>query len=269
MKNICNISEPINPRDALFGGRTNALKLHHKCKPDEQIKYCDFTSLYPYVQKYCRYPIGHPLIITENFDNINNYFGIIKCKILPPKGLYIPVLPLRINNKLVFTLCKTCAHTNTETCQHSDNERALIGTWVSLEVQQGLKQGYIVQQIYEVWHYSETSQYDQAKKSGGLFKEYVDLFLKYKQEASGYPEDVTSDQQKDDYISNYFEKEGVQLDKNNIKYNAGLRSVMKLMLNSFWGRFGMQTNKTQVKFISNLESWYNLLTDELLRNQPI
>ena len=88
------------------------------------------------------------------------------------------------------------------------------------------------------------------------------MFLKYKQEASGYPEDVTSDQQKDDYISNYFEKEGVQLDKNNIKYNAGLRSVMKLMLNSFWGRFGMQTNKTQVKFISNLESWYNLLTDE-------
>ena len=72
------------------------------------------------------------------------------------------------------------------------------------------------------------------------------MFLKYKQEASGFPEDVTSDQQKDDYISNYFEKEGVQLDKNNIKYNAGLRSVMKLMLNSFWGRFGMQTNKTQI-----------------------
>ena len=46
LKNICNISDPINPRDALFGGRTNAFKLYHKCKSDEKIKYCDFTSLY-------------------------------------------------------------------------------------------------------------------------------------------------------------------------------------------------------------------------------
>ena len=74
LTNICNISEPINPRDALFRGRTNALKLYYKCNTNEQIKYCDFASLYPYEQKYCRYPIGHPVILTENFDDINNYF---------------------------------------------------------------------------------------------------------------------------------------------------------------------------------------------------
>lgn len=58
---------PLTPRDALFGGRTNALKLYHKCQQDEQIKYIDYTSLYPNVHKYGVYPTGHPEILTENF----------------------------------------------------------------------------------------------------------------------------------------------------------------------------------------------------------
>lgn len=35
----------LNPRDAFFGGRTNALKLYH----EGPAKYVDFTSLYPWV----------------------------------------------------------------------------------------------------------------------------------------------------------------------------------------------------------------------------
>ena len=34
---------PLTPRDALFGGKTNAIKLHHKCTPDEKIKYMDLS----------------------------------------------------------------------------------------------------------------------------------------------------------------------------------------------------------------------------------
>jgi len=33
----------------------------------------DFTSLYPYIQKYGEFPIGHPIIITENFESIDSY----------------------------------------------------------------------------------------------------------------------------------------------------------------------------------------------------
>ena len=43
------------------------------------------TSLYPYVQKYCDYLIGLPKLITENFQSIENYYGIVKCRILPHK----------------------------------------------------------------------------------------------------------------------------------------------------------------------------------------
>ena len=48
------VIEPINPRDAFFGGRTNAAKLHHKCREDEKIQYVDVTSEYPFVNKYKR-----------------------------------------------------------------------------------------------------------------------------------------------------------------------------------------------------------------------
>ncbi|KAK3743586.1 hypothetical protein QZH41_010229, partial [Actinostola sp. cb2023] len=39
--------EPLNPREGLFGGRTNALKLYFKCPEGSRVDYVDFTSLYP------------------------------------------------------------------------------------------------------------------------------------------------------------------------------------------------------------------------------
>lgn len=257
----CDLTEPLNPREALFGGRTNSIKLYHKCKPGESIKYYDFTSLYPYVQKYCDYPVGQPIIITENFDAIDKYYGIIKCKVLPPRRLFFPVLPLKIKTKLFFTLCKICATENSYTCNHNDEERSFEGTWVSLEINEAIRQGYKIIKIYEVWHYANSEKYDHETKTGGLFTSYVNMFLKYKQEASGFPEDVQSDEAIQSYISNYYEKEGIMLDKDNINKNPGLRSVMKLMLNSFWGRFGMTTFKTKIDFISNMSDWTKLITD--------
>ena len=44
--------EPIKPREALFVGRTNAIKLYHEVKENEEIKYIDICPLYPYVCKY-------------------------------------------------------------------------------------------------------------------------------------------------------------------------------------------------------------------------
>ena len=75
------IVTPLSPRDALFGGRTNAIRLHYKCKPGEKIKYMDYTSLYPDIMKNGIFPIDHPDIITENFSSINDYFALVKCKI--------------------------------------------------------------------------------------------------------------------------------------------------------------------------------------------
>ena len=98
-------TSPLEVRNCLYGGRTNAFKLFHNCSNDEFINYIDVTSLYPYVQKYEKYIIGHPIIITENFDySINAYFGAIKCKILAPKKLHFPVLPFRYKGKMIIYL---------------------------------------------------------------------------------------------------------------------------------------------------------------------
>lgn len=49
----------INPRDALFGGRTNNIKFHLRVDGvNSEIKYVDFTSLYPYEVSKRSYPIG-------------------------------------------------------------------------------------------------------------------------------------------------------------------------------------------------------------------
>ena len=140
-------------------------------------RYLDFTSLYPWCNKMTRTVVGHPQIITENFGPISTYFGLVKCTVLPPRGLFHPVLPYRTCSKLMFPLCRMCADTcNQNICTHSDSERAIQGTWCSVELEKALEKGYRVLKLHEIWHFQE--------QSDELFKEYVDTFLKIKQEVS-------------------------------------------------------------------------------------
>ena len=254
-----NIVPPLEPRDAFFGGRTEAFTLYSQ----DNIKYYDVTSLYPFVNKTGKYVVGHPTKITENFTSLEAYEGLIKCKVLPPKDLLIPVLPAKINGKLLFALCKTCAERKQQTpCQHSDEERCFIGTWVSDDVTKALEKGYEIIELNEVWHFDQTSQYDPETKTGGLFTEYVNTFLKMKQEASGWPEWCVDEERKHKYIDDYYEHEGVQLDYDNIRKNPGLRSLAKLMLNSFWGKFGKRTNMQRLAHISDPAEFYDMMIND-------
>jgi hypothetical protein len=51
------------------------------------------------------------------------------------------------------------------------------------------------------------------------------------------------------YIRDYHEKEGILMAYNDIKKNPGLRALPKLMLNSFWGKFGQRSNMPRIKYI--------------------
>lgn len=94
------------------------------------------------------YPVGHPTIVTEDFGDLDDYFGIVHCKVVPPRGLYLPVLPYRCQNKLMFPLCRTCVENLQQSpCSHTDEERALVGTWVSEELKLAKKKGYQVTQV--------------------------------------------------------------------------------------------------------------------------
>ena len=141
-------------------------------------------------------------------------------------------------------------------CNHTDQERVLTGTWCSSELSKAVELGYQVQYIYEVWHFDETCQ--------GLFKDYVNTWLKIKQEASGWPEENMTEQDKQTYIDNYFEQEGIQLEYNKIEKNPGLRTLAKMMLNSMWGKFGQRLNKTQVQEFNDPHAFHRFLDTDTL-----
>ena len=148
-----NIATPLNPREAFFGGRTNAIKFHHKVQENEKIHYSNMILLYPCANLEYDYPIGHPEFIDQpKTTDISRYYGLVKCKILPPYELYHPVLPHRYDSKLLFPLCRTCAEQGmketllerSETCTHSQKERTLTGTWTTLELQKAIQKGYVI-----------------------------------------------------------------------------------------------------------------------------
>jgi hypothetical protein len=61
------------------------------------------------------------------------------------------------------------------------------GTWVTEEVKLALTHGYKITKIDSIWHWDQIEQYNEKTKAGGLFTDYVNTFLKIKQENSGYP----------------------------------------------------------------------------------
>ncbi|KAK3090742.1 hypothetical protein FSP39_014241 [Pinctada imbricata] len=261
------IVDPLQPRDALFGGRTNATRLY--CNEGD-MRYIDVCFLYPSVLKHGTFPIGHPVLITENFDDIREYTGLVKCRIIPPRKLYHPVLPYRYGGKLLLPLCRTCVEMKEEIgpnyrCRHHENERALTGTWVIEEVKMALEMGYVLDCVHEVWNFPETSR--------TLFKDYIDTFLKIKQEASGYPPGCDSLKQKIDFVQEVFRREGIRLE--DVEKNPVLRTIAKMFLNCLWGKFGQRQQLTQNRYLSDRGEVLELMQDdtkkvmhlELIQNQ--
>ena len=74
--------------------------------------------------------------------------------ITPPEGLYVPVLPHNIDNKLMFHL----------------NEMRQ-GTWSSVEIKRALEVGYVITKKHSALEY---------EKYPGLMKDYVGFFIQMK-----------------------------------------------------------------------------------------
>lgn len=64
------------------------------------------------------------------------------------------------------------------------------------------------------------------------------------------------------YIDDYYDKEGILLDFDNIRKNHGLRQLAKLMLNSFWGKFGQRANLTQTTYVTDPAIYLDMLTSD-------
>ena len=150
-------------------------------------------------------------------------------------NLYHPVLPVRAKGKLSFPL-------------HSEEEHSFWGTFTTIEVLKAIEKGYKVLQIHEVWHFQKTSN--------DLLSEYVNYFLRLKQESSGFPDWVRTPEDQARYIDEYYRHEGILLHRDKIVKNPGLRAFAKLCLNSLWGRFAMRTDRVMTEFITDPLQFY-------------
>ena len=121
-----------------------------------------------------------------------------------------------------------CGRQCPEILSHDDGDRCLKGVYTTPKLKLALQNGYTILKLYEIWNY---------KRCNDLFTGYVNTFLKQKVEASGYPRDLTTDEEKDAYIAEYSRIEGITLDKTKIEFNPGRRFNAKLALNSLWGKF--------------------------------
>ena len=256
---------PLKARDALHGGRTEALRLHYKVNEEEEtIQYTDIMSLYPYVCKYYKFPVGHPTILDADactdIESVLTKEGLIKCQVLPPQTPYHPVSPYRSpTGRLLFALCRSCALQSQTVCSHkSVEERAFIGTWVVDEVRKAVEKGYVVVKIYEFYEY-EITQYNPETGDGGHFVEYINTFLKLKVEASGYPDHVCTDEDEAKYINDFFNSDGILLDETSIEKNPAKRGLSKLCLNSFWGKLTECNNRAKSKIITDPNELYRFL----------
>ena len=257
--------KPLNPHESFFGGRVEAFNLLVDDKKTK-MNYADIVSLYPYVNATCKYPIGHPQFISNNFGPLNSLptrlFGFIYCKILPPRNLYIPVLPFKFgkDKKLLFALCKCCASEEprkSEYCSHSDEERCITGTWFSEEIKVAIQHGYKLIRVYSAYHFEKTST--------SLFSSYIQTFYKLKLLASGKPLNTETSAKMNAYIKSVKENEFIDLTNCVFENNPGLRQVAKLMLNSLWGKFGTRRILTQHQFCSSIDDLKKLFNDDTIK----
>lgn len=133
------LESPLDPRDAFKGGRTNATCLFKAVDhlQGETIHFYDYMSLYPYVNRYRRYPIGYPVFYYDHpGTDLSPFFGLAKVTILLPRELSHPVLPITHGGKLTFPLCRACAISNVDlplldkvsSCSQLEHERCLVRT---------------------------------------------------------------------------------------------------------------------------------------------
>ena len=95
------LSSSLTPREALYGGIYDPFRLHVRCTETSVIIYVDDQSLYQYVCKNEHYPIGHPRYLIgpdlkKFVMDVNKFEGLVKCEVLPHRGVYIPLLPSHI-----------------------------------------------------------------------------------------------------------------------------------------------------------------------------
>ena len=264
-ENIFEIEEnlPLDPREAYKGGVSELYKFSVK----KDIQMVDFVSQYPtslfgssfspYTNEKVEWylPTGKAMKKNPSTFLLSDKLAIIKCKILPPSKLYAPFLGYRAKSilsgtyEVIYGLCRTCMdERNLQLCNHSECEREIIGTWTSCEIQHALELGYKITKMIDVWEYDS--------KSNKLFTDFITPFMitKIVSKKDGLVvNDCFTDKGKliVEYVKDVCNRE---LGTSEFKNNPAERMIAKLMMNSFYGKWGQRSSWPETGIFSKKET---------------
>jgi hypothetical protein len=249
-----NLSCLMKERDMFYGGRTEVFSPYCNVDyfPHMNIHYYDVCSLYPYVCAFKTLPTGTPQHIfgihiqrerLVNLDHPDPYFGYVRCFVIPNRKCYLGLLPYRdpLTGRLEFPLTP------------------MMGSWGTEELRIAIEQGYIVEDIYEVYHWNEENRSDK------LLRGYVAFFLQMKQEAEGWKKmgassEDPSDEEKLAIQEKVYRESGciakIRIDQ--VKKNPVRRQMAKIYLNSLWGKFCQKPSRTHYVTIHGYQQFAEL-----------
>ena len=98
------LGELMDDREMFFGGRTEVFSpyLDIRHVPEDEIKYHDVCSLYPFVCAFKMLPTGNPIHVcgraverarVVDLTHPNRYFGFVRCTVAPRTSCLIGLLP--------------------------------------------------------------------------------------------------------------------------------------------------------------------------------
>ena len=170
-------------RRSYVGGRVEPFEEY-----GEALSYFDINSSYP-ASMQGMMPAGEAFEWDgEPPDRfVNTMLGFVECDVYVPESTHIPVLPIKVDEKLVFPT------------------GYLSGIWTYPELMLAVECGArVITWKHSVWY-----------KPVDLFSEFVATLYAYR-------------------------------DKSNANYNAALESVVKIILNSLYGKFAMKTLRKKI-----------------------
>lgn len=278
---------PLDPRQAYKGGKVETycvLNNKHSMAVD------DVVSLYPsmmlgthfspsmHVEKDTQnktpFPVGLAVSMYEQLqkNRLRSEFrwesmhGVASVLILPPRNLYAPLLSYRVPSLIqsssyetLYGLCRSCMESRQQVCTHEDPlERAIHGTFTTVEIAEAVSIGYTVLQVADIWKFE--------KASTDLFRTFLIPFIRAKvcSKRDGLVDDAGRFTAMGLETVRFLESlDGKKTSQDEFQNRPAFRTVAKLSQNAVYGKFGQRERQTshQTFFQSQRGQLLKLLAD--------
>jgi len=99
------LSNIIIDREMFHGGCTDVFSPYARSTETTVIQQNDVTSMHPYICANKMLPFGHPIIyyakccVSTNLCR-GEYFGYVRCQVIPPLDFVLGLLPSIVNEKV-------------------------------------------------------------------------------------------------------------------------------------------------------------------------